>query len=306
LILAYIENFGNPQNFVRIARETTKDKPVIAVKSGRSEAGSRAAVSHTGSLGGSDLAAEAVFSQTGVLRANSIEELFDLAMAFALQPIPHGDRVAVVSDAGGPAIMCVDELVAQGLRLAELEPATQAYMKSWAPPEASLRNPIDLTPQGSLEDYRRALDAVLSDAGVDAAIAIYVPPVRADEVDIARAVWQAAKDHSKPVLCNFLGRSENSPGFVELVSHSVPSYLFPESAARSLAAMYRYAEYRKRDEGELRTFPVNRTQAQTILDRAVGEGRSRLRSEETDALLDAYGIRTTETRIVRRIEALRR
>src|SRR5438067_1308119 len=117
IVLAYIENFGNPKNFVRIARATTKEKPVIAVKSGRSEAGSRAAASHTGSLGGSDLAAEAVFAQTGVLRAGSIEELFDLAMAFSLQPLPRGDRVAIVSDAGGPAIMCVDELIAQGLRL---------------------------------------------------------------------------------------------------------------------------------------------------------------------------------------------
>src|SRR5207245_6010314 len=171
IVLAYIENFGNPANFVRIGRATTKEKPVIAVKSGRSEAGSRAAMSHTGSLGGSDLAAEAVFAQTGVLRAGSIEELFDLAMAFSLQPLPRGDRVAVVSDAGGPAIMCVDELVARGLRLAALEPAPQAYMKSWAPPEASLHNPIDLTPQGSLEDYRRAMDAVLADGGVDAAIA---------------------------------------------------------------------------------------------------------------------------------------
>src|SRR5437016_9348573 len=306
LILAYIENFGNPRNFVRIARETAKDKPVIAVKSGRSEAGSRAAVSHTGSLGGSDLAAEAVFAQTGVLRAASIEELFDFAMAFSLQPLPRGNRVAIVSDAGGPAIMCVDELVAHGMRLADLAPATQAFMGTWAPPEASLRNPIDLTPQGSLEDYRRALDAVLSDDGVDAAIAIYVPPVRVDEVDIARAVWQTAKDHSKPVLCNFLGRSENSPGFVELVSHGVPSYLFPESAARSLAAMYRYAQYRKRNEGELRTFSVNRTQAQTIIDRAVGEGRSRLQSEEVDALLEAYGMRTVKTRVVRRIEELGR
>src|SRR5256886_5458532 len=258
LILAYIENFGNPQNFVRIARETTKDKPVIAVKSGRSEAGSRAAVSHTGSLGGSDLAAEAVFSQTGVLRANSIEGLFDLAMAFALQPIPQGDRVAVVSDAGGPAIMCVDELVAQGLRLAELEPATQAYMKSWAPPEASLHNPIDLTPQGSLEDYRRAMDAVLADGGVDAAIAIYVPPVRVDEVEVARAIWQTAQKYKKPVLCNSLGRAEDSAGFVELVTHRVPSYSYPESAARALAAMHRYARYREREEGELRTFSVDR------------------------------------------------
>jgi len=304
IILAYIENFGNPKNFVQIARSTTKEKPVIAVKSGRSEAGSRAAASHTGSLGGSDFAAEAVFAQTGVLRAASIEELFDFAMAFSLQPLPRGNRVAIVSDAGGPAIMCVDELVAHGMRLADLAPATQAFMRTWAPPEASLRNPIDLTPQGSLEDYRRALEAVLSDDGVDAAIAIYVPPVRVDEVDIARAVWQTAKYHSKPVVCNFLGRSENSPGFVELVGHSVPSYLFPESAARSLAAMYRYAQYRKRDEGELRTFSVNRTQAHTIIDRAVGEGRSRLRSEEVDALLESYGIRTVKTRVVQRIEEL--
>ena len=304
IILAYIENFGNPKNFVQIARRTTKDKPVIAVKSGRSEAGSRAAASHTGSLGGSDLAAEAVFAQTGVLRAASIEELFDLAMAFSLQPLPRGNRVAVVSDAGGPAIMCVDELVAQGLRLAELQPATRAFMQSWAPSEASLQNPIDLTPQGSLEDYRRALDAVLSDDGVDAAIAIYVPPVRADETDVARAVWQTAKAHTKPVLCNFLGRSEDSPGFTELVGHGVPSYLFPESAARSLAAMYRHAEYRKRDEGEVRTFDVDRRKAETILSRARTEGRRQLRSDEAGALLEAYGIRTAKARFVRRLEDL--
>jgi acetyltransferase len=304
IILAYIENFGNPKNFVQIARATTKEKPVIAVKSGRSEAGSRAAASHTGSLGGSDLAAEAVFAQTGVLRAASIEELFDLAMAFSLQPLPRGNRVAVVSDAGGPAIMCVDELVAQGLRLADLAPATQAFMRTWAPAEASLRNPIDLTPQGRLEDYRRALEAVLSDDGVDAAIAIYVPPVRIDEVEVARALWQTAKAHSKPVLCNFLGRSEASPGFVELVAHGVPSYLFPESAARSLAAMYRYGRYRERDEGEVRTFPVDRARAGAVLARAREEGRHQLRSDDANELLDAYGIRTAKARFVRRIEDL--
>ncbi len=306
LILAYIENFGNPRNFVRIARETTKDKPVIAVKSGRSEAGSRAAVSHTGSLGGSDLAAEAVFSQTGVLRANSIEELFDLAMAFSLQPIPRGNRVAVVSDAGGPAIMCVDELVAQGLRLAELDPATLAYMKSWAPPEASLHNPIDLTPQGSLEDYRRAMEAVLADEGVDAAIAIYVPPVRVDEVDVARAIWETAQKHRKPVLCNFLGRAEDSAGFVELVTHRLPSYSYPESAARALAAMHRYARYREREEGELRTFPVDRGLAESVLAQARTEKRTVLRGDEANRLLEAYGIRTAKTRFVRSAEDLPR
>ena len=261
-------------------------------------------MSHTGSLGGSDLAAEAVFAQTGVLRAASIEELFDLAMAFSLQPLPRGNRVAVVSDAGGPAVMCVDELVAQGLRLAEFTPATESFMRTWAPPEASLRNPVDLTPQASLEDYRRALDAVLADEGVDAAIAIYVPPVRIDEVEVARAVWTTAKAHGKPVLGNFLGRSEESPGFMELVDHGVPSYLFPESAARSLAAMYRYAQYRMRDEGEVRTFRVDKAAAEAILKRARDGGRILLREGEASALLQAYGIRTAKARIVRRIEDL--
>src|SRR5436309_2293706 len=245
-------------------------------------------------------------TQTGVLRAGSIEELFDLAMAFSLQPLPRGDRVAIVSDAGGPAIMCVDELIAQGLRLAELSPATQAFMHSWAPAEASLRNPVDLTPQGTLEDYRRALEAVLADSGVDAAIAIYVPPVRVDEVDVARAVWQAAEAHAKPVLCNFLGRSEDSPGFVELVSHGVPSYLFPESAARSLAAMYRHGQYRKRDEGTERTFTVDRDGAAAILARAAQEGRSRLLHDEANAVLAAYGIQTAKARLVRRLEDVSR
>src|SRR5213594_499910 len=304
LILAYIENFGNPRNFVRIARETAKDKPVIAVKSGRSEAGSRAAVSHTGSLGGSDLAAEAVFNQTGVLRANSIEELFDNAMAFSRQPLPRGNRVAVVSDAGGPAIMCVDELVAQGLRLAELDAGTGEFMRTWAPPEASLQNPIDLTPQGSLEDYRRAMDAVLRDDAVDAAIAIYVPPVRVDEVEVARAIWQTAAQRGKPVLCNFLGRTEESPGFAELVKHSVPSYLFPESAARALGGMYRYAKYRAREDGETRTFPVDRKRAAGILRRAQDEGRTRLRDAEALDVLDAYGIRIARSRFVADVDTL--
>jgi acetate---CoA ligase (ADP-forming) len=303
-ILAYIENFGNPSNFVRVARGTTKDKPIIAVKSGRSEAGSRAAAAHTGSLAGSDLAADAVFAQTGVLRADSIEELFDLAMAFSLQPLPKGNRVAIVSDAGGPAIMCVDELVAQGMRLAELAPATRASMQRWAPREASLRNPIDLTPQASLDDYRRALEGVLADDGVDAVVAIYVPPVRPDELDVARAVWQTAKGHRKPVLCNFLGRAEDSPGFVELVAHGVPSYLFPESAARSLAAMYRYAQYRKRDEGEVRTFRVDHSAAEKILVRAREDRRGQIRGDDANALLEAYGIRTAKTRFVPRIEGL--
>ena len=302
LIAAYIENFGNPKNFVRIAREVTKNKPVIAVKAGRSEAGGRATASHTGSLGGSDLAAEAVFSQTGVLRANSIEELIDFTMAFSLQPLPQGNRVAVISDAGGPAIMAVDELSAQGLKLADFTPETKTRMRAWAPPDASVANPVDLTPEGSLDDYRRALEAALADPNVDAAITVYVPPVRTDEVEWAKVVWTTAQKFRKPVLCNFLGRTTDSPGFMELVNHSLPSYLYPENAARALAAMYRYAEYRKRDEGEVRTFEVARARAGTILDNAVSESRTRLTEIEAVEFLEAYGIRTARARLCKNVD----
>ncbi len=294
IVMAYIENFGNPKNFVRIARGVTKKKPVLAVKAGRSEAGGRATASHTGSLGGSDLAAEAVFNQTGVLRANSIEELFDFAAAFAHGRLPQGNRVAVISDAGGPAIMAVDELTAQGLRIAEFTSETYASLKSWAPPDASIHNPIDLTPEGTLEDFARALDTALADPNVDAALAIYVPPVRHDETEWARAVWQTAAKYPKPVLCNFLGRTEDSPGFMELVKHGLPSYLYPESAARALAATYRYAQYLQRDEGQVRTFEVARAKAGTILDDVLGQDRVRLTELEAMEFLEAYGIHTAK------------
>src|SRR5947199_5657165 len=150
------------------------------------------------------------------------------------------------------------------------------------------------------------MEAVLADEGVDAAIAIYVPPVRVNEVDVARAIWETAQKHRKPVLCNFLGRAEASAGFVELVAHHVPSYSYPESAARALAAMHRYARYRDREEGELRTFPVDRGAAESSLARARAEGRALLRGDEANMLLEAYGIRTAATRFVRSVEDLPR
>jgi acetyl coenzyme A synthetase (ADP forming)-like protein len=302
VILMYLENFGNPKNFVRIARRVTKKKPVIAVKAGRTEAGGRATVSHTGSIGGSDVAAEAAFTQTGVLRANSIEELFDYAMAFARQPLPRGKRVAIVTDAGGPAILCTDFLIENGMEIATLSEATIASMQAWAPPEASLRNPVDLIASAGAEEYRKAVEAVLRDDAVDAVIVIYVPPIVTEEVNVARAIVEASKGSGKAVLCNFLGRSEESPGFVELVTNSIPSYLFPESAAKTLAAMYRHREYLERDEGRFPAFDVDRTVATRIIDAAKREGRTRLREAEAMDLLRAYGFHTAHTRACRDVD----
>ena len=299
VILMYLENFGNPKNFARIARRLTKKKPVIAVKAGRTEAGGRATVSHTGALGGSDIAADAIFAQTGVMRANSIEELFDYAMAFARQPLPRGKRVAIITDAGGPAIMCTDFLIQQGMEMATLSESTVASMREWAPPEASLRNPVDLIASAGPEEYRQAVEAVLKDPSVDALIVIYVPPIVTEEVAIARAIIEGARGSDKPVLCNFLGRSEDSPGFVELVQHAIPSYLFPESAALTVAMMYRYREYLERDEGEFPKFDVDREAAKRILARAKAKGWSRLPELEAMDLLRAYGLQIARTKFCR-------
>ncbi|MBI4416145.1 MAG: acetate--CoA ligase family protein [Euryarchaeota archaeon] len=302
IILMYLENFGNPRNFARIARRLSKKKPLIAVKSGRTEAGGRATVSHTGALGGSDIAAEAVFAQTGVIRANSIDELFDYAMSFSKLKPPKGKRIAVVTDAGGPAIMCTDALIQQELELATLKPKTIESMRKWAPPEASLTNPVDLIASAGPEDYRRALDAVLADDNADAAIVIYVPPIVTAEVDVARAIWETAEKYDKPVLCNFMGRSEDSPGFVELVQHGIPSYLYPESAARTLAAMYRYHEYLNRREGAFPEFKVDKKAATRIVETAKQHGRKRLTEAEALELLHAYGFATAKTRFVKDAE----
>ena len=299
VILMYLENFGNPKNFARIARRLTKKKPVIAVKAGRTEAGGRATVSHTGALGGSDIAADAIFAQTGVMRANSIEELFDYAMAFARQPLPRGKRVAIITDAGGPAIMCTDFLIQQGMEMATLSESTVDSMREWAPPEASLRNPVDLIASAGPEEYRQAVKAVLKDPSVDALIVIYVPPIVTEEVAIARAIIEGARGSDKPVLCNFLGRSEDSPGFVELVQHAIPSYLFPESAALTVAMMYRYREYLERDEGEFPKFDVDREAAKRILARAKAKGWSRLPELEAMDLLRAYGLQIATTKFCR-------
>src|SRR2546428_4545877 len=175
--------------------------------------------------------------------------------------------------------MCTDFLIENGMEVATLAEATVASMRAWAPPEASLRNPVDLIASAGAEEYRKAVEAVLRDDGVDAMIAIYVPPIVTEEVNVARAIVDAARGSPKTVLCNFLGRSEESPGFVELVTNSIPSYLFPESAAGTLAAMHRHQEYLERDEGTFPTFEVDRGAASRPPAAAKKGGRARLPPE---------------------------
>ena len=298
VILLYLENFGNPRRFTRLARRVSRKKPIVVVKSGRSAAGARAASSHTGALAGVEVATGALLAQCGVLRADSIEELFDVAMAFEGQPIPAGNRVAIVTNAGGPGIIIADACEAAGLEVAALTDETQAALRRIVPEEASVRNPVDMIASATADTYRLVLDQVLADPGVDAAIAAFVPPLGIRQEDVASSIVEAGAGHgSKPVLAVLMGREGLPEGRAELGEAGIPAYIFPESAARALAAMYRYRRWLERPVEEPRTFEVDRGRVEQLIAAARREGRSHLREIEALAVLEAYGIPTVEPRL---------
>ena len=299
VILMYLESFGNPRRFTSIARRVTRKKPIIAVKSGRTKAGQRAASSHTGALAGGDSAASALLYQCGVIRADSIQELFDFARAFEDLPIPGGNRVAIITNAGGPGIMVADACEEIGLEVADLEDATKDALRSALPAEASVRNPVDMIASADEEAYHFALNAVLDDPNVDAAIAAFVPPLKTRQLDVARKIRQAAAVHpTKPVLAVLMGREGLEEGRDHLQEVGIPTYLFPESATNALAAMVRYGRWLERPVEEPRNFDVDAARVTGILDRAQDQGRDRLLEPEAFDVLDAYGIPTVERRFV--------
>ncbi|MHC4822273.1 MAG: acetate--CoA ligase family protein, partial [Planctomycetota bacterium] len=303
-ILMYLESFGNPRRFIPIARRITRTKPILAVKSGRTAEGAAAAASHTGALAGSDTAVDALLEQCGVLRAHSVEDLFDLAMAFDTAPLPPGPRVAILTDAGGPAIMATDRLGAEGLSLAKLSDATKEALAKDLSPDASVSNPVDMLGSSDHEDYERSLKLLLEDEGVDAVIALYVPPVHHDPLAVARSIFHAAKDQSKPVLCVFMAREDVLAEVQRLASSGLPVYRFPESAVRALGAMWRYRRLRDRPEGTSPDLSVDREAAASVLRAAAEAGREDLTLDESRRVLEAYGIRFARSVLVSDREAL--
>ena len=291
VILMYLENFGNPRKFTRLARELTRRKPIIAVKSGRSVAGARAASSHTGALAGTDAATDALLRQCGVLRADTVEEMFDLAMAFSHQPVPRGNRVAIVTNAGGPGILIADACEAQGLVVTELAEETRALLARHFPEEASLANPVDMIASATPQSYRIAVEAVLADPNVDAVVATFVPPLGIRQEDVAEAIVSvAAGQTEKPVVAVLMGREGLPQGLAELNAAGIPGYRFPESGVRALAAMYRYRRWLERPISEVRRFDADREGVARILAEAKAEGRAKLSETEVMRVLQAYGI----------------
>jgi len=289
IILMYLESFGNPRKFTKIARRLTKKKPVIAVKAGRTLAGARAASSHTGALAGLDVAVDALFDQCGVLRATSIEELFDYAVAFSNQPLPKGKKVAIVTNAGGPGIIATDACVSLGLDLSTFDKETYNMLEEILPEEASTQNPVDILGDGGPERYEKSLDVVLKDKNVDAVITIFVPPLMSRALDVALAISRVSANYDKPVLGCFMGREEVLTSIQELEKNNIPAYLFPESAAKSIAGMYKYNQLRGRREGNIRHFEVNKEKVEGILAQAKKKGDGYLPHDQVKDVLEAYG-----------------
>lgn len=300
VILMYVENFGNPRRFLELAREITRTRPIVVVKSGRSGAGARAASSHTGALAGTDAATDALLRQAGVIRVDTVEELFDLAMAFSHQPLPRGDRVAIVTNAGGPGIIIADACEAHGLTVPALAEETRAALALHLPEEASLGNPVDMIASATPQSYRTVVEAVLADPNVDAVIAAFVPPLGIRQEDVAEAIVSVVRGRTeKPVLAVLMGREGLPQGLAELNAAGIPGYRFPESAVRALGAMRRQRLRVEKEDGAVPAFEVDRAAVEEIVCRARSEGREKLREDEVMRVLEAYGVPVAPWRLAR-------
>jgi acetyl coenzyme A synthetase (ADP forming)-like protein len=294
VVLIYVESFGNPRKFSQIARRLARLKPVVAVKAGRSEAGARAANSHTGALASRDDIVDALFHQAGVIRTATLEELFDVATVLAHQPVPRGRRVAVVTNAGGPGILAADACEAHGLELPPLGDASVAALRAVLPPEASVANPIDMIASASAAQYEQALDIVLRDERVDSVLVIFIPPLVTKTEDVAHAVRRAVARHPGKTI---LGIFMSVRGAASLIA-PIPSFRFPEDAAAALARTAAYGEWLATPEPEPPAGLGRPDLARATVAAAVARGGGWLTSAETAALLDAIAVPAAASAIV--------
>jgi acetyl coenzyme A synthetase (ADP forming)-like protein len=294
VIMFYLEDLADPKRFFQLAREITGEtgnkKPILAVKSGRTAAGARAASSHTGALAGSDEAYDALFAQCGVLRVESLEELFDYALAFSTQPLPRGNRVAIVTNAGGLGIMTTDAAERYGLSIAEFSEETVARLKAGLPPAANLHNPVDVLGDAREDRYRIALEGVLADDNVDGVIVISTPQLMTNLAAIASTVAEVTPGYHKPTLVCQMALGEIEATLAIWSKAKLPHYHFPEEAARSLGAMARYAANIHRDKYEVKTFAdVDRDKVKEVLHRVKAAGRKFVLEPEAHEIFQAYG-----------------
>ena len=299
VILLYLESFGNPSKFSHLARRISRTKPIVALKSGRSPAGARAAASHTGALASSDDFVDALFHQAGVIRTDTVTELFDVATLLARQPLPQGRRVAILTNAGGPGILATDACLANGLVAAGLSAETKSGLRTFLPAAAAVNNPVDMLASAEPDHYRRALQLLLADSEVDSVIAIFIPPMITSADEVANAIAEAAaQGPGKPVAGVFM-RSHAAPESLA----AVPCYAFPEPAAIALARVAAYGEWRRQPLGEIPSFPdFHPGLARAVVEAALGRGGGWLTPVEANALLSAAGIATPRSHVATSVD----
>jgi len=293
LILMYLESFGNAKRFMQICRRISKRKPLIVAKSGRTEAGARAATSHTGALAarqGLDVATDALLEQSGVIRVNTVEELFDLALAFSKNPLPRGNRLGILTNAGGPAIMATDTAAGHGLKMAEFSERTRHELRRLLPPEASIHNPVDMTGKSDRSKYEACARILLEDDGIDMLLVVYVPLMLINAMDIILGLEQVRQRFPKPVVAVMMA---SDTFFMELNRdhpNHMALYIFPESAVNALAALDRYRIWRESPVGELKRFEASSGAAEELIQEVRQQGRRQLTAEESLRLVGYYGI----------------
>lgn len=315
VILIYVEELQRGPEFIEVAREITggdRPKPILVIKSGRTSAGAQAAASHTGSLAGSEAVYDAIFRQSGVIRVNSIDELFDFATAFAYKnesalgklrrKVPHGNRVAIVTNAGGPGIVATDMTVTSGLVPARFSEDTIAALRSHLPSTANVNNPVDVIGDAAQDRYANALSAVIKDEGVDGALVILTPQSMTNAIGTAEAIVKIARRSHKPILCCFMGIIDVSAGVKYLQENGVPVYRFPENAAKAFGALYKYSRWLNRQELAPYRFKHDKAAARQLIGDCLERGQTYLNELEGTRLLGYYGFDVLPTELAKSAE----
>jgi acetyltransferase len=305
VIVAYLEGIKDGPRFMELARRISQEKPIVILKAGRAEAGARAVSSHTGTMAGSDHAYDAAFRQCGVIRARTVEELFDYAYILSRQPLPKGKRIGIVTNAGGAGVMAADAAEWEGLAVARLSESTLQALAGRLPPEAAIYNPVDIIGHATAEQYRAALELVLADPGVDLGVALSAPHPILRYADLARVVAEAKERFGKPIAVSFMAGELGEEAEEILRRAGIPSFFDPARAVRALSALVRYAEIRARSRTPPPRFPVDLPKARKILKNAEEKGRVRLGLEAME-LLSAYGIPVAKGGVAKTAEEARK
>ena len=305
VIVTYVEGLRDPSTFMEVAKEVAAKKPILAMKAGRTEEGAKAAASHTGGLAKEDIATDLIFKKAGVLMFTDEGELIQAAAAFATQPIPKGNRVGLITNTGGPAVIATDILVGAGLEIPPLSKKTEEFLKGKLYPEASVNNPLDVLATANAEHFRACIDAMMDDGQFDSVFINFVTPFFVDTDSIAKEIVEVNKQKRKPIVCNLMTDKRQWTETVRILQEGgVPAFSLPGVAARAITALVRYNTIRSREIGEVKIFDdVNKGKAEDILGKVKASGRKILYAAEVYEILSAYGIPVAKWQVVENAEA---